>query len=246
MKTMSPAVALITAALFLRPGAVAAPSVDHNLWTELLRNHTRQGLVDYDGFERDRAKLDRYLDQMAEIDHQSLGRDDRFAYFINLYNAWTIRLILDHRPGIDSIRDIGGWLKSPWKMDIVRLKDKTVSLDWVEHDLLRPEFGDPRVHFAVNCASMSCPPLRNEAYVGARLDRQLDQQTRAFINDPQRTRLEGDQLYLNKIFKWFAEDFRDRVAFVRRYAEGGFKDELAELDRVDVRFLDYDWSLNAW
>jgi hypothetical protein len=93
---------------------------------------------------------------------------------------------------------------------------------------------------------MSCPPLRNEAYVGARLDRQLDQQTRAFINDPQRTRLEGDQLYLNKIFKWFAEDFRDRVAFVRRYAEGGFKDELAELDRVDVRFLDYDWSLNAW
>ena len=129
----------------------------------------------------------------------------------------------------------------------MRLKGRTISLDHLEHDILRPRYKDPRVHFAINCAAKSCPPLRPEPYTGDRLDQQLDDSTRSFINDPQSYRLEGQNLYVSRIFKWFSEDFKDgALAFFLQYATGELKRNLdAGREMIKVKYLNYDWSLNG-
>jgi len=129
----------------------------------------------------------------------------------------------------------------------VRIDGKVTTLDHVEHEILRPRYKDPRVHFAINCAAKSCPPLRPEAFSGAILDRQLDDSTRSFINDPKSYRLEGNELYASRIFKWFSEDFNEDVfGFFLKYATGNLKKELdAKSDRISVKYLQYDWSLNG-
>lgn len=223
----------------------AAGTVDHARWDRLLKTHVRGGAVDYDGFQKDEAELDKYLAALAAVDHQVLDRNERFAFWVNLYNAWTIKLILSKYPDLNSIKNLGSFLSSPWKKRIVRLKEGLFSLDYVEHERLRPEFKDPRVHFVVNCASKSCPPLAGEAYTGAKLEGQLERATQNFLNDRAQTRLEGKTLYLSKIFSWYKGDFGDRVAFVRKYAQGNLKKELDRLGgRVELSFLGYDWSLN--
>ncbi len=217
------------------------------VYAALLAWHVQGGLVDYQGLAADRAELETYLDHLAAIDPSPLDRAGRMAYWINVYNAWTLKLIVDHLP-VDSIKDIGPFWATPWSLRFVRLADRTVTLDYVEHEVLRPRFRDPRIHFAINCASLGCPPLRPEPFVAERLDAQLDEQARAFINDPARTRLDGDTLHLSKIFDWFEDDFGGKkgvLAFVRRYAEGGLKAGLEALgDAVRLRHLDYDWALN--
>ena len=246
-----PAIALLwlvfLAGAVLRPSsAVAGAVVDHALYAQLLNSYVHEGQVNYDGFKRDESKLDQYLEMLATIDPQDLTADERFAFYANAYNAWTIKVILSKYPKISSIKELGLFNTGPWRKKLVRLDGRVLSLDNIEHDILRPQFKDPRVHFAINCAAYSCPPLRSEPYVGSRLDDQLDEATRAFINHPDRTYLDGDSLYVSKIFKWFAEDFNDDpTTFVLRYAQGRFKSELsARGDGVKVKYLSYDWSLN--
>ena len=174
----------------------AGPKVDHGLYGELLKAHVKDGVVDYQGFKNDEAQLDRYLEMLAATHTKTLSSDEQFAFYINAYNAWTIKLILSDYPGIKSIKDLGSFFSSPWKKEIAHLDGKKVSLDYIEHDILRPRFKDPRIHFAVNCASKSCPPLLWEPYRGDILDRQLTTVTERFINDPQRNRLQGETLYV--------------------------------------------------
>ena len=225
--------------------AWAAGPVDHSLWAGLLQDYVSAGRVDYAGFKQDEARLDRYLAVLEQTDHQALEKKERFAFFVNAYNAWTVKFILTEWPDIESIKELGSIFSSPWKKEIVRLKDKTVSLDDVEHGLLRKEYRDPRVHFAVNCASKSCPPLASTPYTGKDLDERLDRAARDFLNDPQSTRLEGETLYLSKIFDWYKEDFGNQAAFVLQYAQGDFKTRLkAAQDKVKIEYLPYDWSLN--
>ena len=121
--------------------------------------HVENGVVDYGGFQKDEKQLDQYLAQLGRITTEKLSSPERMAFYINLYNAWTIKLILTRYPDIESIKDTGSLFSSPWSKKIVVLENKKVSLDHIEHDLLRPQFKDPRIHFAVNCASKSCPPL---------------------------------------------------------------------------------------
>ncbi len=236
----------VTVVLWGRPQAVHA--ADDAIYADLLARHVRGGLVDYQGLAEDNAKLDAYLDILAATAPSSLDRPARMAYWINVYNAWTLKLIVDHLP-VKSIKNIGHFWSTPWSLRFVRLKDRTETLDYVEHEVLRPRFKDPRVHFAVNCASMGCPPLRAEPFAADRLDAQLDEQVRSFINDPARTRLDGDTLNVSKIFRWFEEDFggeKGVVDFIRRYATGDLKVRLERLgDMVHLKYLDYDWSLNA-
>jgi len=239
------AVALI--AVVLAAGASAqAGIVDHTLYATLLDRHLQNGSVDYRGFHKDEAVLDRYLEQLAGVDSQSLPADEQFAFFANAYNAWTIKLILSRYPDIDSIKELGSLFKSPWKRKLARLDGQLMTLDQIEHDILRRRFGDPRVHFAVNCASKGCPPLQVEPFTGSRLDAQLNRAARAFINDPGYNRLEGDTLWVSKIFDWFSEDFEDDViGYFIKFAEPPLKDRLQEnRDRIRVKYLDYDWSLN--
>ena len=225
----------------------ARPPVDHGIFGRLLKSHVQNGWVDYRGFKKDERQLDAYLDQMAQIDPQTLGRNEQMAFYINAYNAWTIKLILENYPGVTSIKDLGSFFRSPWKKKFVKINGETVTLDHLEHDILRPVFKDPRVHFAVNCASKSCPPLLNEPYTGAALDGQLETAASAFINDPQSNYLKGDTLYVSRIFKWFGEDFGNDIRkFVQSYARGEFAGRLeGQGDGLTIRYLDYDWSLNG-
>jgi len=224
--------------------------VDHSLFGRLLDKHVKDGVVDYQGFQQEEKNLDQYLKVLQETDTKKLTPNGRLAFYINAYNAWTIKLILSAYPGIDSIWDLGSRIfkwKSPFQKEIVRIEGKKMSLDDLEHGIIRPRFKDPRVHFTVNCASISCPPLISEPYEGPTLDQQLDASVRSFLNNPERNRLEGNTLYVSKIFKWFAEDFNDDVVgFFLQYAEEELKQRLrAGRDRLKVKYLDYDWGLNG-
>ena len=222
-------------------------AVDHALYADLLEKYVQNGTVDYQGFKNEEAKLDQYLKILEETDIIALSRDEQFAFYINAYNAWTIKLILTGYPGIKSIKDLGSIFKSPWKKKIARINEDIITLDHIEHDILRPRFKDPRVHFAVNCASKGCPLLRSEPYRAGILEQQLDEVTQTFINDPRRNRFKGRTLYVSSIFKWFSEDFdNDIVGFFLKYAEGDLKKQLEEnKSNIQVKYFDYDWSLNA-
>ena len=252
MKTQSYILFIISFFILLDPmglmaQGLAATSIDHSTYAALLMKSVDQGNVDYRGFKNEEAKLDQYLKFLEEIDTKKLSRDEQFAFYINAYNAWTIKLILTGYPGIKSIKDLGSIFKSPWKKQIARIDGDIITLDHIEHDILRPGFKDPRVHFAINCAAKSCPPLRPEPYRADILDRQLDEMARAFINDSRRNRLEGRTLYVSSIFKWFSEDFHDDVVgFFLKYAQGDLKKQLEDSkSKIKVKYLDYDWSLNG-
>ena len=221
-------------------------TVDHTLYGNLLEKYVKDGVVDYRGLKNEEGKLDQYLDLLDQTNPDALSRKEQLALYINAYNAYTLKLILENYP-VASIKDIGGWLKGPWKILFCRIGGKTLTLDEIEHEIIRPRFKDPRVHFAVNCASKSCPPLISEPYQGSILDEQLDANTRGFLNNPDENRLEGDTLYVSKIFKWFREDFGgDVVGFFLEHARDEFKDRLSERrDQIKIRYLDYDWSLNG-
>ena len=264
--------AAVATAAWLPPSPVKAqPSgVDHShaAWTALLRKHVRlvrggqTTQVAYAGFKADRSALKAYLDSLSAVSPATFGgwtKAERQAFLINAYNAFTIELILTRYPDLKSIKDLGSLLSSPWKPKWIPLLGTQVSLDDIEHAMLRKrgDHDDPRVHFAVNCASIGCPALREEAFVAARLDAQMDDQTLRFMSDRTRNRFNAQRgrLELSKIFDWYGEDFRlghrgigSLPAFAARYA-----DQLADLpaDReriraggVDIAYTDYDWALN--
>ena len=229
------------------PKAWSSSKVDHSLYADLLNRYVRDGVVDYQGFKNEETKLDQYLRVLEKTDTNRLQRNQQFAFYINAYNAWTIKLILGAYPAVKSIKDLGSLFKSPWKKRICRIDGDIITLDHIEHKILRPRFKDPRVHFAINCASKGCPPLRSEPYMGSKLDQQLNDMAKAFINDKTRNRLEGPILYVSKIFKWFEEDFnKDVVGFFLRYAEGNLKKQLEiNREKIRIKYLDYDWVLNG-
>jgi uncharacterized protein DUF547 len=228
-------------------GNASSAAVDNRIFADLLKNYVKDGVVDYAGFKRNESRLDAYLRMLEGVNTGTLERRAQFAFYVNAYNAWTIKLILTGYPGVESIKDLGSVFKSPWKKEIVRLDGDSVSLDHVEHEILRPRFKDARVHFAINCASRGCPPLFAEPFQGDILEQQLDTVTGAFLNDPGYNRLDGNTLYVSRIFKWFKEDFnKDIVGFFLKYAEGPLKKGLAAgKDSLKIKYLDYDWSLNG-
>jgi hypothetical protein len=243
--TLSPVQAR-AAVLSVPPAQSPVPLAPYSM---LLRQYVQNGSVDYAGLKAEAKRLDTYLNFLAHVEPAALSEPDQKAFYVNLYNAWTLKLVLTRYPKISSIKETGTLLKSPWKTPLVRLGGQTLTLDEVENGILRARFKDPLVHFALNCASRSCPPLRAEPYEGSRLEDQFADQARAFLNDPTRNRVEGDTLYLSRIFDWYAKDFggpRGVLAFLRRYAGPELK---AGLDRLGpeprIQYLDYDWSLNG-
>jgi hypothetical protein len=229
------------------PAGRGEMGVENTLYDRLLKQYVNQGVVDYRGIKNEEAILDQYLKVLENTDAKKLSRNEQFAFYVNAYNAWTIKLILSAYPGLKSIKELGSLLSTPWKKKIARIDGDVLTLDAIEHDLLRKQFKDPRVHFAVNCASQGCPPLRPEPYQGNILDRQLEEMTAAFLNDPSRNYLDGNTLYVNSIFKWFAEDFNnDIVGYFVKYAREDLKKRLeANGGKIKIKYLDYDWSLNG-
>ncbi len=230
--------------------AKAAPSANlHSIWSELLGKHVIAGVVDYQALKKKESRLDEYLAILDATEPNQLQKADRLAFYINAYNAYTVKLILSNLKNdepVRSIRDIGGIFSGPWDIQLCRIGGKIYTLDNIEHDIIRPIFEDPRVHFAVNCASQSCPPLISEAYVGSRLEDQLEANTINFINNDEFNRLDGSTLYVSKIFKWFSEDFNnDIIVFFRQYARGDLQRKMEALGNdISIKYLDYDWSLN--
>lgn len=190
MKPNYPSMAVMITGLLIAPLSAYAADVDNTLYATLLSRHVTDGAVDYQAFQRDEAVLDQYLDVLAGVDPQSLSKDEQFAFYANAYNAWTIKLILSGYPDIRSIKDLGSLFSSPWKKKIARVDGQLMTLDQIEHGILRKQFKDARVHFAVNCASKSCPPLQGEPFTGSRLNDQLNRLAREFINNPRFNRLE--------------------------------------------------------
>lgn len=223
---------------------------DHDAWGRLLREGTREGLVDY-AFLRDRKDaLDGYLERLAAARLASLSGSHLEALLINAYNALTVRSILEN-PGVSSIREIDG----VWREESHRVGGFDLTLDQIEHNLLRPYFKDPRIHFALNCASVSCAPLPGWAYDGDRLEAQLEERTRSFLSDPDNVRVEGSALVVSRYFDWFATDFTSEGWSPRAGTIPGFiamysRDEIVRFVREaggepPLRFMDYDWSLNS-
>ena len=208
-------------------GVRAESSVDHSIYADLLNRYVHDGLVDYGGLKAEEDRLDRYLSVLEHVNTASLSKNERLAFYINAYNAWTIKLILGAYPNVRSIKDLGSLFRSPWKEKIARIDGKVLTLDEIEHGIIRPQFKDPRIHFAVNCASKSCPPLHSEPYRGADLHGQLDEAARRFINDPRSTVLRDQTLHVSKIFDWYSKDFGgDSVGFILKYADKALKEKI--------------------
>jgi len=230
----------------------------HAVWTEVLTTHVVKDRFDYAALKKDRALLDLYLGKLHAVDPKQLEawtRDQRYAFWINAYNAHCVALVVGEYP-IESIKDIGSFFSPVWKKGFIDMpalhpsgKPAKLSLDDIEHRILRPIYKDARIHAAVNCASVSCPPLLAEAFVAERLDDQLDQQVRAWLADTSRNRFDKSRSRadVSAIFNWFAEDFvRDAGSVVQWLAKYAPAEEAEWLtsSRVTVKHLDYSWKLN--
>jgi len=229
---------------FFLAGPVSA-GVNNSIYARLLTQYVKGSRVSYDGLKKDEALLDRYLLVLSAANPDPLPRNQQLAFYINAYNAFTLKLILTRYPDINSIKEIGSFFSNPWSKKFIDLNGRTVSLDYIEQEVLRERFKDPRIHFAINCASRSCPPLFNRPFEGDELDRQLEERTRAFINDPKSNYVKGNTLFLSKIFSWFDKDFNDNpLYYVRLYAGPQLLQALDAIPAVKVSFLPYDWTLN--
>ena len=218
-------------------GTLTAQKSIHSLWSTALKEHVDEaGHVNYAKWKEDTTLLDDYITSLEENPPAEFwSRNDSLAYFINAYNAVTVKLILDHYP-LKSIRK----LITPWRFKRFELEGEKISLNHIEHQILR-KMNEPRIHFAINCASASCPKLFNTAFYAHTMEEQLEETTTLFINDPLRNQLSKKEMAISRIFQWFASDFgtkKERHAFVRKYAT-------QPIDKnAKVRFLNYDWQLN--
>lgn len=223
----------------------------HQSLTRILQRHLTNGLVDYAALKFDPAPLDAYLATTADVprtEFDSWPEPDRIAFLINVYNAATLRLVRDHYP-VTSIRKIGGFFTSPWKIRTVRLWKGELTLDQLEHDILRKHYAEPRIHFALVCAARGCPPLREAAYVGTTLDADLEDQGRRFLAEPAKNRLDGEEgiLWLSPIFQWYGDDFLKDGQVLGDVLQRWMKPQDAALFRTrtfKIRFTSYDWGLN--
>jgi hypothetical protein len=257
---------LLLVSLLISSWATAAFDHSHAAWDALLKKHVvliNGGVasqLDYRGMQRDHAALKAYTDALAQVSQREFdgwSKDQRLAFLINAYNAYTVELVLSAYPKLVSIRDLGGFFGSAWKKRFFKLFGQPAHLDHIEHDLIRPRYAEPRIHFAVVCASIGCPELREEAFVAGKLQAQLEDAMRRFLSDRSRNRYNAarDRLEVSKIFDWYSEDFErgDKGFTSVSQALGRYAGRLADdpqaherirAGEVEIEFLDYDWHLN--
>jgi Protein of unknown function, DUF547 len=240
----------------------------HSAWDALIKKHVSwnaagtASAVNYRAFAAERAALKSVLEQYSAVtkgQYDGFKRDEKLAFLINVYNAFTVELILTKFPDLKSIKDIGGVFSKPWSIKFVKLLGEDKHLDNIEHDMIRAKgvFDEPRVHFVVNCASIGCPALRPEAIVASKLEGQLEDNTRRFLRDRTRNRFNAQdaKLEVSKIFDWFKVDWNSgykgissREQFFAKYADLMADDvasqQIIRDSKATIGFLEYDWSLN--
>mgnify|MGYP003624185001 FL=1 len=214
-----------------------ATIMSHQEWNSLLQKHVSSlGKIDYPGFKNDKVAFQSYLDVLANhLPKESWSKNATLAYWINTYNAFTVKLILDNYP-VKSIKGI----KKPWDQEFIILENRAYSLGEIEHEILR-KMDEPRIHFAINCASYSCPNLLNEAYTEAKIEKQLEHSAISFINDKTKNSITKDQIEISKIFNWFSGDFKKSgslIDFLNRYSTVKIN------ANAKIKFKNYNWDLN--
>lgn len=223
-----------------------APS--HGSWTNLLQQHvSAEGWVDYAGFKASQTQLDAYLAILSSATPSGdWSEQEKLAYWINAYNAFTVKVIVDNYP-LESIRDLHPkpyipLLNTVWHRKFFNLNGRPTNLDEIEHKILRKQFDEPRIHFAINCASVSCPVLRNEAYTAEKLEAQLTDQAKKFLSSEIRNTISQDKIQISRIFQWFKGDFTQKgslIDFLNQYSPVEISED------AKISHLDYDWGLNG-
>jgi hypothetical protein len=261
---------LLGSALLATPFATSFSAQAQNMhesWNALLNNHVvainhgHSTEVDYAAIKAKHSELKSYLDSLSAVTQNEFDtweKPKQLAFLINAYNAFTVELILTKYPNLKSIKDLGSFFSSPWSKEFVPLLGKTRSLDDIEHGLIRcsGKYNDPRIHFAVNCASIGCPALREEAYTATDLEIQLQAQTVRFLSDTTRNIAQGNTLSVSSIFKWYGEDFEQGFKgantlqqFFMQYPKAlkliPAQQKALKNNNMKVKFLDYNWDLNA-
>lgn len=243
-------------AAWITANTATAETFNHTEFDRILRTYVQNGKVDYRNIlHQEKGTLQNYLDAIAAANPETLvDENERLAFWINAYNAFTIMGVLEQYP-TETIRPSRLGLipdNSFFRDTKYPVHGELISVDDIEHVILRKQFKEPRIHFAIVCASIGCPHLRSEAYTGEAVDRQLDDQARLFINNPANVRFDisGRVVYLSKIFQWFSSDFtinssKDKFEFISRYVDMKTSEFLHSGD-FDIKYLDYDWSLNDW
>lgn len=244
-----------------------ATAFDHSTWNEMLKrnvvptSNAHASKVNYKNFKADEKKLDGYLESLSAVkktEYDVWPEKEKLAFLINAYNAFTVKLILTKYPDLQSIKDLGSLFSSPWKKKFFKLLGEDFYLDRIEHEVIRKEFKEPRVHFGVNCASIGCPMLFNEAFTAAKVDALLEQGLKSFLSDSSRNTydVKSKTLQISKIFDWYKEDFEkgylgfSSVADVMaKYAELLTNDSAGQkairAKTVPIKYLNYDWNLNS-
>ena len=230
------------------PAVVGEFDHSHAIFNNVLKQYVKDARVDYAGLKAHPEELNRYLDRVAAVpraEFQKWSEPRQIAFLTNAYNAYTIRLIVEHYP-LKSIRDIGNVVSGPWDQPIVQLFGKMIDLNTVEHKILRVNYAEPRLHFALVCAAKGCPPLRGEAYVAERLEDQLVDQAKQFLATPEKNRVDaaGRTVHLSPIFKWYGGDFEKKSGSVLAALKPYWPGNAPATDDFTIRYTDYDWSLN--
>lgn len=245
---------LITFLCFGLWQGISAEGFDHKhlVWDSLLKKYVKNGLVSYKGIQSEEGSFRQYLDNLSKVSetqYQGFTEKEKQSFLINAYNAFTIKLVLDHYP-VESITEIGSPFSKinlargiPWKKEFFSLLGKSRHLDWIEHEKLRKDFNEPRIHFAIVCASIGCPQLLSEAYTASALEKQLQAAKLGFLKNPKKNSYDKttNTLYLSKIFSWFQTDFTKKTTLIQ-YVQEGF-DEAIKPD-AKIVYNEYSWDLN--
>lgn len=241
--------------LFTFSTAGLAIDHEHKAWNEIVSKYVTekdgQTYFEYKKLKNDRLQnkvFEKYLQELSSVsekDYMKLKRDQKFAFLVNAYNAFTVKLILDNYP-LDSIKDIGGLFSSPWKIEFFTLLGEKRNLDYIEHTILRKKFEEPRVHFAVNCASMGCPNIQKIAFTAKNLEKLLTKGETDFFRQKSKNRIdkESKTVYVSKIFNWFGEDFEKKYGTLKMYLAKVFKVDEINSKEYSVKFTEYSWDLN--
>lgn len=214
--------------------------------SEALKVEGAQTLVNYKQLKKTPKQLDTYLETLSSLkksEYDRFSKDQKLALLINAYNAFTLKLMRDAWP-VKSIRDLGSIFTNPWKKEFFKLLGQERHLDWIEHEVIRKEFDEPRIHFAVNCASIGCPALRQEAFIASKLDAQLEEQAKIFLNDESKNTFKNGKAYLSKIFEWYGDDFIKEEKNILIVLNQWRDDKFQENTKID--YLDYDWAANSF
>lgn len=238
--------------LILLASSLPSLAFDHQFksYQVLLKEFTTskgaQTLVRYRDLKKSHQKIDVVLNEFSKLkkaEFEGFTQEQKLCFLINTYNLYTLKLVVDHYP-VKSIKEIGSIFSSPWKKEFIPFLGKKISLDTIEHEMIRKDFKEPRIHFAVNCASLGCPSLLPSPFLADKLEEQLRIVTKNFLQNSQKNEFKGNILYLSKIFDWYGKDFKKMlgvtyIEFIKPYFP-----KVKNIEKVEIEFLDYDWSLN--